>query len=410
MATNTIEYANMVTKEAQRLLSVNRGFSRGVNTQYDSSFGQTGAKIGDTLRLRMPIRPYVSNTANVAAQNYTESNVTLQIANRAQVAFNFGSNEMTTDIDKFTEWSQQKLAPAMSRIATEIDLQGLALAKLAYNSVGTPGTTPSANSTVNNFVTCRSVLNRFNCPQDNMRTMCVDSSAAENAMINSIALFNPSGQISSQYKKGMMSGAPVYGFNWTEDENIGTFTTGTRAGNATVNGANQTGANLILSNLTANTTFIAGDSFTIANVYSVNPENQQSTGHLQQFTVQANANADANGAATVNVLPAIVAAAANVGNGTVNALPANGAALTFIGNASTLTKVNVAYHKDAFVLGTADLIEPFNTGISKRSVYDGVSMRMWIYSDGSTDSHTMRFDVMYGWKLVRPELVCKLFG
>lgn len=410
MATNTYEVIDMVTKESQRVLHNNLGFTRGVNRQYDSSFAQDGAKIGSSLRLRLPIRPYVSNTANLVAQNYTESNVTLTVSNRAQVGFEMTSAELTMDIDQFQRWSKQKLEPAMARLATEIDLNGLALAKQVYNSVGTPGTTPVANANQNDFITSRSVMNRFLAPQDGQRTMCIDSTAAEGILRYSQALFNPTTQIGMQYKKGQMSGAPVYSFNWTEDENIATFTTGTRA-NGTVDGANQTGSTINLANVDANTTFVVGDSFTMANVYSVNPENQQSTGQLQQFTVTANNAANAGGiVANLAITPSIVAAGANVGNGTVDALAANDAALTHIGNASTLTKLNVGFHRDAFVLGTADLVKPINSGLYNFSEMDGIRMRVWMDSDIRTDSHVMRFDILYGWALVRPELACKVFG
>ena len=132
---------------------------------------------------------------------------------------------------------------------------------------------------------------------------------------------------------------------------------------------------------------------------------------MQQFTATANATANATGVvANLAITPSIVVAAANNGNGTVTASPANDANVTFIGNASTLAKVNVGYHRDAFVLGTADLAKPINSGMCRFSEMDGISMRIWMDSDIRTDSHVMRFDILYGWKLVRPELACKLFG
>jgi hypothetical protein len=408
MATNTFEVIDMVKKESQRVLHNNLGFTRGVNRQYDSSFANKGAKIGETLRIELPVKPYISNTANLVAQNYTESNVTLTVSNRAQAAIEFTSQDVTMSSERFQEWSKNKLEPFMARMATEIDMNGLKLAKNVYNSVGTPGTTPVVNANQNDFISARSVMNRFLAPQMD-RTMCIDSTAAEGILRYNQALFNPSGQIGAMYKKGQMSGAPVYSFNWTEDENVAAFTTGTRA-NGTVSGANQTGANLTITGAGNAATFVVGDSFTIANVYSVNPENQQSTGHLQQFTVTANATMDANGANTLAITPSIVVAGANVGDGTVNALPANGANLTHIGNASTLARTNIAYQRDAFVLGTADLVTPINSGMCRYSEMDGIQMRIWADSDIRTDSHIMRFDILYGWALVRPELACKVFG
>lgn len=405
MATNTLLTISMITKEAQRILHNSLGFTKGVNRQYDDRFARSGAKIGTSLNLRMPVQYYVSSGANLAAQNHTESNVALSVTTQKHVDVSFTSVEQTMSLD---EYSDRILRPAVSRLATEVDKDGLAAANQVYNSVGTPGTTPVANSTINRFIEAGTKLNHFACPDD-MRNMIVGPDAQQSALINSIALFNPPSQISSQYRKGSMAGAPVYGFDWAMDQNIESLTLGTRA-NGAVNGANQTGATITLDGIDANTTLVKGDSFTIANVYAVNPENQQSTGQLMQFVVTTAANADANGdLANLAITPSIIVAGANVANGTVNALPADGAAITYIGAASASAKINLAHHRDAFVLGTADLELP-NSGQAHREVMDGISMRVWKDSLISTDSHPCRIDVLYGWKLVRPELACKIYG
>lgn len=402
---NTLLTIDKVTKEAQRLLHNNLGFTKGVNRQYDSTYKNAGGSIGTDLRLRLPAQYYVSTGSNMVEQNFTETSTTLSVSNQIHVGVAFTSVEQTMKIE---EYSDRVLKPAVAKLASKIDQDGLAAAKLAYNSVGTPGTTPVANSTVNRFVEASTMLNRFATPDDGQRSMIVGPDAQQSALIYSQALFNPNGQIGAQYRKGSMSGSPVYGFDWAMDQNIASFTTGTRA-NGTVNGANQTGSTLNVIGAGNATTFVVGDSFTIANVYSVNPENQSSTGVEQQFTVTANATCAANGAAALSITPSIVVAGANVANGTVDSLPANGAALTHIGGASTSAKINVAHHKDAFVLGTCDLMKP-NVGESHIEVMDGISMRTWKASDISTDKHNCRIDILYGWKLVRPEMAVKVFG
>lgn len=402
---NTLLTIDMVSKEAMRLLHNNLGFSKGVNRQYDSSFAVEGAKIGDSLRIRLPAQYYVSNGANMVTQDHTQQYANLTVDQQKHVGISFTSKEKTMDL---TSFSDLVLKPAIAKLTSSIDSAGLATANQVYNSVGTPGTTPVANSTVNSFVSASKVLGRFACPNDGMRSMIVNPDAEESALINSMALFNPGAQVSQQYRKGSMSGRPVYSFDWAMDQNVEAFTTGTRA-NGTVLGANQTGATLDITAAGNATTFSVGDSFTIANVYSVNPENQDSTGALQQFTVTTAATMDANGANTIAITPSIVLAAANVANGTVNALPANDAALTHIGAVSTSAVVNVAHHRDAFILGMADLAKP-NVGESSFARMDGMTLRVWTASDIGSDSHKTRIDVLYGWKLIRPELACKVFG
>lgn len=404
---NTFNTIDWITKEAFRHFENNCVFSRVVNRQYDDQYNQSGGSVGNAIRIRQPNRFYVTSGANLTAANYAESNTTLTVANQINVAVEFTSAELSTDI-KRERYSEYIIKPAAAALASNIDAAGLAEAKKLYNYVGTPGTTPVANSTVNNFISCGEVLNRFATPDDNMRNMVIDPAAQTNALIYSQALFNPTTQIGDQYKKGSMSGSPVYGFNWGMDQNVQAFTTGTRA-NGTVDGANQTGSTLSITGASANTTVVVGDTFTIANVYSVNPVTFATTGALQPFTAQANVSLDANGDGDITVSPSIVAAAANVSNATVNALPANGAALTWVGAASTSARVNVAFHRDAFVLGSIDLPKP-DVGQYSMMNYNGISMRVWKASDISTDKHPLRIDILYGWAVTRPEFGCKLFG
>ncbi len=400
---NTLLTLDVITKEAMRLLHNSITFSKGVNRQYDNQFAQDGAKAGTTIRVRLPAQVYVSDGANMVTQDHEQKYANLTVDTQKHVGISFTSVEQTMSLDNY---SDNILKPAIATLASKIDLDGLATANQLYNSVGTPGTTPSANSTTNNFIQCGTMLNHFACPQDGLRRMILGPAAEEKALTNAITLFHPGGQISNAYRNGIMGRA--HGFEFAMDQNINSFTCGTRA-NGTIDGANQTGATLNITGAGNATTFVVGDSFTIANVMSVNPENQQSTGVEQQFTVTAAATMDANGANTISITPSIVVAAANVANGTVNALPANAAALTHIGAASAAAVVNVAHHRDAFILGMADLEMP-DSGKASRATMDGMSMRIWKDSAIATDSHPCRIDVLYGWKLVRPKLGCKLFG
>ena len=72
-------------------------------------------------------------------------------------------------------------------------------------------------------------------------------------------------------------------------------TTGTRDATATTTvGATittQGSTTITLSQASVTTTLTAGDVFTVAGVYAVNPQTRQSTGSLQQFVVTAAATA-----------------------------------------------------------------------------------------------------------------------
>jgi hypothetical protein len=88
----------------------------------------------------------------------------------------------------------------------------------------------------------------------------------------------------------------IAGITTAMDQNIRTHTNGAAAGGGLVKGANQNVTyaaskdtntqTLITDDWTSATTFKAGDVFTIADVYAVNPVSKQSTGVLQQFVIQ----------------------------------------------------------------------------------------------------------------------------
>lgn len=409
-ATNTLQYMTMVLNESLRLLHNKLGLAAGVNKEYSDKFARTGAKVGETIYVRKPIRYYVSNGANMVTQNTVEETAAVTLTSRKHVGISFTTQEITT---KFDEYSKRVLAPAMAVLAMQIDLDGLALAKQVYNSVGTPGTTPGSNSG-SNLATCnaptiftnaRALLESYACPSGD-RYVVLNPRAEAGVIAGMATLFNASKEISNQYINGSMGMAS--GFQFLSSPNVNTITLGTRA-NGTVSGANQTGANLAVTGAGANATVAAGDTFTIADVYSVNPENQQSTGYLQQFVVTTAANLGANGNGTLTVSPSIIVAGANVANGTVNALPANGANLTWQGTANTSTVLNLAYHKDFATLATADLYLPESTA-GARASSDGISMRIIKDYSISDDNEYCRIDVLYGWSLLRPELAVKIYG
>jgi hypothetical protein len=416
MATNTLLTIDVVTRELARCLENSLMFARGVNRGYDDRFARDGAKVGDTVRLRMPNRFYAANGANANIQDYTEANVSLQLAYRKNVSFGFTTQDMTLSLD---DYSERTLKPAAIALANKIDYDCLAAATAAaYNAVGTPGTTPGAasgNGTANTagldvLTNAGVMLDAFSCPRDQMRNAVFAPLSMGGISKTLAGMYNDKAKISQIYLDGSMRGTHL-GLNVGMDQNVTAYTSGTRA-NGTIDGANQTGASLDITGAGNAATITIGDRFTIANVYSLNPVSQQSTGILQQFVVTANATMDANGANTVAISPSIVVGAANVANGTVNALPANGAALTWMANASTAAVNNLVYHKDAVVLATADLEIP--SSVPKTAVgrinNNGLSIRVVKYYDGANDTENCRVDALYGVAIRRPEHLCVIYG
>jgi hypothetical protein len=223
-------------------------------------------------------------------------------------------------------------------------------------------------------------------------------------------LFNPTDTISKQFKNGMM-GTGVLGYEEINmSQSIKQFTTGSRdASAATVTAAAVTSegtATLSLSQGSVTTTIKAGDVFTIADCFAVNPQTRETTGSLFQFVALADATAVA-GTWTVTVAPIYSAAHALA---TVNTLPGNNKTVTFVGAASTAYAQNLVYHKDAITFATADLLLPQGVDMAARAVHNGISLRVVRQYDINNDRLPCRIDVLYGFSTIRPQMACRIWG
>lgn len=400
---NSLLTISMITKESLRVLENNLAFAKGVNRDYDDQFAIGGAKIGDTINIRKPAR-YVGRTGTaLAVEDHTETSVPLQLGTQFGVDINFTSKDLTLSIDEF---SDRIIKPAMATVANKMDADGLALYKSVYNAVGTPGTTPTALKT---YLQAGAKMDYEATPRDGNRSLVIEPTAQVEIVDSLKSLFQSGDQIMKQYEQGNMGQAA--GFKWSMDQNVAVHQVGPLGGTPLVNGAGQTGASLVTNGWTAAAAsrLKAGDTFTIAGVFAVNPQSRASTGQLRQFVVTADVSSDASGNATIPISPAIVTSGAFQ---TVTASPGAGAAITVLGAANTLTPVNLAYHKNAFVLGCADLLLPKGVDMAAR-VSDkqlGLSARMVRAYDINNDKFPCRFDILYGWKAVYPELACRIHG
>ena len=410
---NQILTPTMITREALKILHDNLVFAKGVNRQYSQEFANSGAKIGSTINVRKPNTYYVSTGTTIAVQSNQENFVPLALNTQYNVAINFTSTELTLSMDDF---SKRILSPAMARISSRIDYDGLALAKQVFNNVGTPGNTAGANTgsglaTVNVpqiFLNAGMLLDNNATPRDENRRVIFNPAAQAGSVAGLSGLFQDAGSIGEQYRKGVLGTA--LGFEFGMDQNVNTITTGTRSLTGQISGSNQSGSTLTIQGIGANATISAGEKFTIAGVDSVNPENQQDTSLLAQFTVTSAAQANAGGVVTLNIAPAIIATGASISNGTVTAIPVSGATVTIAGAASTTFVQNLAYHQDAFTLATADLLMPAGVDFAARETYDGISMRVVRQYDISNDAFPCRIDVLAGWATLRPEMSAVIWG
>ena len=398
---NTLLTIDKVTNEALRVLHGNLAFVKNVDRGYDDQFAKTGAKIGDTLRIRKPPQFTVRSGRVMAAQNATETYVSLPVTNQKGVDMSFTSEEFTMDIDDF---SGRFLKPAMSVLAAQIDYDALSMTLDVANSVGTPGTTPA---TLQVWLDAQAKLDDSLAPRDGDRTALLSPAAMARTVDGLKGLFEAGDAIADQYRSGVMKRA--VDLKWAMDQNIRNVTMGTRSGTTLVTGNPADAATSVVVDGFggATQTVKEGEVITIGSVFDVNPETKATLTNLKQFVVTADATASGS-EATLNIDPPFYSTGARQN---ISALPVDGAAVTFYGTTSTnVYPQNLVFHKDAFTFATADLKMPRNQEMAARKVMDGISMRIWEGADITNDAFPVRSDVLYGYVSTYPQLACRVWG
>ena len=396
---NSILTIDMITRKALEILENSLVLTRTVNRQYDDSFAVEGAKIGSTLRIRLPDRALVTDGAALQVQDDNEQYTTLAVSSQKHIGVNFTTAELTMQLDDFAE---RVLKPRISQLASSIDADVANSFRFIGNSVGTPGTTPATSLVL---LQAQQKLNE-NAAVMSPRYATVNP-AANAALIEGMkGLFNPVSAVSKQFKNGMF-GEGILGYDEISmSQSIKQFTTGSRTGTLTMNASVTTeGATSLVITGLGSTVIKAGDVFTVADCYAVNPQTRESTGSLFQFVALADVTASTTATVTVAAMYSASHALA-----TVDALPQSGKTVTFLGSPSTQYPQNLIYHKDAIAFATADLLMPQGVDMASRQVHNGISLRIVRQYDINNDRLPCRIDVLYGYSVIRPQMAVRLWG
>lgn len=394
---NVLLTPTKVVRKSLMILHQKLAFIGTIFTGYDNQFAQDGAKIGETLKIRMPNKYIVNSGADITAQiqDTTERTVDLSISSQKNVAMAFGAAEQTLKLDDFTS---RIIDPAMSNLGAAAEADAFNMLLDVYYQVGSYGTVPNSLLTYG-----QAAARNTNSLAPRSGRSVQMTTDAQVTLIDAVkGLFNPQDTISKQYREGLMGRAAAYDFY--ENTLTPRFTVGNKVAGVTVSGGSQTGASLVVGGVVASDTFPKGTVFTVANVFEVHPETRVSTGRLQQFVVTADTTS-AGTTVTLPIAPSIVLTGALQ---TVSGSPANAAALTIGGTASTAYPLMCGYHKTAFTMGFVDLDMPKGVDFAAREVMDDISMRIVRQYDVLMDRKVTRVDIMYGYKAVRPELACRI--
>ena len=408
---NALITPSIIAKEALVQLENNLTMANNVHREYKKEF----VKVGDTVSIRKPVKFYAADGATRVNQDVEEANTSITINKQKHVSWKFSSKDLTLTVE---DYSERYIKPAMIALANVIDRNGHALYTNVWNHVGTPGTTPA------NFAAMAAAAQR-------MDEMAVPTDMRK-ALLNPAASYAIAGTATTLYMNGVNNQAyrtgsigEIASLDTYRSQNVTNHTNGARGGTPLVNGGSQnttyalsksTNSQSLVtdgwSNSVANL-LTAGEVFTIAGVFAMNPvpgegtTGKQQMSYLQQFTVLSAASSNGSGQATLTISPAIIIDGPYQ---TVSAAPADNAAITMVGTAATAYPQNIVMHKNALALVMCPLELPDGVEFKARETHKGLSVRVVKQYDISADDDIIRLDVLYGWKAIYPDLAVRLTG
>ncbi len=408
---NSVLTTSIIAAEAIDVLNNNLVTAGLVYRAYEDEFDKkvNGYKPGSTITIRKPAQFTIRSGAVASSQDVTEGSTTLVVNNQRGVDFEFTSTELTLSIG---ELSERVIKPAMIRLANEVDSSIQDLYKNVWNWVGTPGQTVNSYS---DFTVGPQRLDEMAVPTDERCSTLAPADwwAMSSSLANLTAQSTTAETALRKARLGMLGNVDTY-----MTQNVKTHTVGLKGGTPLVNGGSQNTTYAL--SMTTNTQSLitdgwtnsvvameAGDVFTIAGVYAVNPVTKATLPYLQQFVNTTQATANGSGQVTLTISPAIIASGAYQN---VSAAPADNAALTVLGTASTGYVQNMVFHKNAFALAMVPMEVPQGAVNVSRKSMNGLNVRVVPFYDGTNDISKWRLDILYGVKAINPAYAVRLSG
>lgn len=436
---NQLLTISMITNTALPVLSNTCVLTDKFNRQYSDEFARKDAKIGATVNVRRPPRYNGTFGPALNVEPSVETYIPVSLNYQFHVDVQFNTINMLLDISEF---KKRFLEPACAAIGNRIDSDG---AYFAYQNTalqgGTFGVSPTAFKT---FSDARAILALEGAPKNQTPVVVLDQ-LSMSAMSDGLkGLFNPQRVLSENFETGIVA-AKTAGFDWFEDQNIPTYTTGTLTGTPVLAGATSAagGTALLTSNWAQNGTFelsgltnsaaqcFVGDILQIKGVYPVNPQNRGQYGRaLKQFVVLPPGGYAPMSGVAVPGGPQF--APASLAHGTFNAAtglytsssgglltvtvseclisggqfqnatnaPVSPYTVTINGGAAaaTVSPQGLAFYRDAYALAFADLPLP-RTAVEASRAFDeelGLSIRIATQYTINNDAEPTRMDVLYG--------------
>lgn len=408
---NNLPVRQEVTTEVLRELTNNGAFLHFIGREHQKYFEES-VPIGSTLQIKRPWRPRGRQGQGFSPEPIVQTTIPLVISYWRGVDWIYNDTDENLFLD-MENYHRNYSRPAGIMLGNQIDSDLAGFVQVTTpNYVGNPGTTPTQTITYNQ---ARTNLNKLLAPQ-NDRVVIYTSEFDANLVGASQTIFNPGREIGDQYLEGYVG--KYAGFKFALDEQIPGFTVGTYAGSGVVNGANQSGNTLVTSGWTSSSLAVnAGDRFTIAGCYKVNPSGVHSAysgvQNLMQFVI-TQSTTDATGAATLTFYPAIVPS----GQFQNCTQPATGSAITIAGASGASCLTAFAMQKDAYTAAFLKLHKPSNVEAEVMGGaeigFPGIylrSLQQWQSSGPFAGYETERMDVIYGFGAQYADYMsCAIYG
>jgi hypothetical protein len=384
-----------------------------VHRGYEEDFGKkvNGYTVGESISIRRPTDFTVRDGAPANMQDVVEGKTTFTVDKQKGVDFKFTSSDLTLQIEDLAD---RVIKPAMIQVANQIDRDIMAL----YSKVPNHVTIPSGGiDSFADFALAPTRMDTCSIPQD--ERYAVLSPADTWKMLGSQTALYIQDAAKGAYrnaKLGMIGGIETY-----MSQNIPSHTTGARTGTDLTDFTGQTyllghtwadskdssAVTIHIDGAASDTAgyWKAGDTFTVADVYDVNPVTKVALPHLKMFTVMADATTASN-EADLTIWPPMIFSGAQqtcyLSTGTVE-----DNVVTYQGVASTAYTQNLFFHKNAFGLVMVPMVSPPGAVDVARRSYNGYSVRVIPYYDGTNDVSNWRLDVLYGVKCIDPRLAVR---
>jgi hypothetical protein len=337
-------------------------------------------------------------------QDVVEGKIPFTVDKQKGVDFKFTSEELTLQIG---ELGERVIRPALIQIANQIDMDVMALYKDIPNHVTIPS---GGMDSFADFALAPTRMDEMAVGQDD-RAAVLNPSDHWKLLGSQTALYMQDVAKSAYRtaKVGMIGGVDTY-----MSQNAPTHLTGDRTGTDLVDQAlvdgthtwatykDATTVTLHMDGFAAATSTVKkGDTFTIADVWDVNPVTKARLAHLKMFVVKSDFTA-ASSEGDLSIWPPLIMSGAHKTVDVDSGTEVNDNVVTWQGVASTNYRQNLFFRKNAFGLVMVPMAAPPGAKEVGRRSYNGYSVRVIPYYDGTNDVSNWRLDVLYGVQTIDP--------